>query len=293
MCRQGTKKQHYVPQFYLKYFSNNEKVVVYDKKCLRMFSSNIRDICCKKHLYETEWKKPVNVMGNYLLYNDLEEDLSRKESKYSPLLSKIIKLCSDECNLNALICYSYEKELLCNFLANLFCRSKWYIQDVDDEVRSEHISDSYDLKEYRETVEILGLGDFETYVRAATKRAALNDKVDGSSAHMLKRQLEMMEFCFFTTQEESFITADFPFVCTFNECEETVLSTLFCPLHPKVGVVFFEPGTHEELHKFRNRVCRVDEETAMKLNRIMLNVEQIGYLISSKQSLLDQVIALS
>ena len=36
----------------------------------------------------------------------------------------------------------------------------------------------------------------------------------------------------------------------------------------------------------------MDEETAMKLNRIMLNVEQIGYLISGKQSLLDQVIAL-
>ena len=249
MCRQGTKKQHYVPQFYLKYFSNNEKVVVYDKKCLRMFSSNIRDICCKKHLYETEWLKPVNAMGNYLLYNDLEEDLSRKESKYAPLLSKIIKLCSDECNLNALICNSYEKELLCSFLANLFCRSKWYIQDVDDEVRNECISNSRELKEYRETVEIFGLGDFETYVRAATKRAALNDKVEGSSAHVLKRQLEMMEFCFFTTQKESFVAADFPFICTFDECEETVLSTLFCPLHPKVGVVFLN---RERIKNFIN-----------------------------------------
>ena len=293
MGQQRTRKQHYVPQFYLRHFSSNEKVIVCDKKSMQIFKSNIRDVCCKNHLYETEWEKPTSAIGNYILYNDVETDLSRKESEYAPFLSSIIKICCNESNLKALICYKDEREVLYSFLANLFCRSKWYIQDVDDEVRNERISVSHDLKEYRETVEIFGLGDFEAYVRAATKRAALNDKVEGSSAHMLKKQLEMMEFCFFTTQEESFVTADFPFICTFRECEETVLSTLFCPLHPKVGVVFFEPGTHEELHKFRNRVCRVDEETAMKLNRIMLNVEQIEYLISNKQSLLDQVIALS
>lgn len=293
MGQQKIRKQHYVPQFYLRHFSSNEKVIVCDKKSMQIFKSNIRDVCCKNHLYETEWGKPMSAMGNYILYNDLETDLSRKESEYAPLLSSIIKICCNESNLKALICYKDEREVLCSFLTNLFCRSKWYIQDVDNEVRNERISNSHDLKEYRETVEIFGLGDFEAYVRAATKRAALNDKVEGSSAHMLKRQLEMMEFCFFTTQKESFVTADFPFICTFSECEETVLSTLFCPLHPKVGVVFLEPGTHKELHKFRNTVCRVDEETAMKLNRIMLSVEQIGYLISGKQSLLDQVIALS
>ena len=36
MGQQRTKKQHYVPQFYLKHFSSNEKVIVYDKKGMQM-----------------------------------------------------------------------------------------------------------------------------------------------------------------------------------------------------------------------------------------------------------------
>ena len=111
-----------------------------------MFKSNIRDVCCKKHLYETEWVDPMSAQGNYILYNDLEADMSRKESEYAPLLSNIIKICCNESNLKALICYKDEREVLCSFLTNLFCRNKWYIQDVDDEVRNERISNSHELK---------------------------------------------------------------------------------------------------------------------------------------------------
>lgn len=50
------KKQHYVPQFYLRGFSemNNDKVDIYQKKNKRFITTNVRSICYEKYIYDLE-----------------------------------------------------------------------------------------------------------------------------------------------------------------------------------------------------------------------------------------------
>lgn len=50
------KKQHYVPQFYLRGFSemNNDKVDIYRKRDKKFITTNVRSICYGKYIYDLE-----------------------------------------------------------------------------------------------------------------------------------------------------------------------------------------------------------------------------------------------
>lgn len=54
--------------------------------------------------------------------------------------------------------------------------------------------------------------------------------------------------------------------------------------------MFFNPIGHDALHKYRNRVCPVDEVKAFKLNYLMLETEQVKQLISREYVLIDKLI---
>lgn len=54
MKNQMTKKQHYVPQFYLNNFINeNHKLNVYDRKKKCFFEASPKEICFENYLHET------------------------------------------------------------------------------------------------------------------------------------------------------------------------------------------------------------------------------------------------
>ena len=86
----GTKKQHYVPKFYLKNFSNNNKAMVYYKATGEIFPKHLSEICVKNHLYENAWKESGSPIGNYVLYNDIENKLCEKEGIFSPIINMIL-----------------------------------------------------------------------------------------------------------------------------------------------------------------------------------------------------------
>ena len=105
-----TKKQHYVPQVYLKSFSTrNEINKIYsypvdskyaDKKCLAPIS--IHSICSEYNLYENLEIAPVN---------DLENKLGSVENNFKKILTLLIrKTNSNKDNMYALILTSKEKE---------------------------------------------------------------------------------------------------------------------------------------------------------------------------------------
>lgn len=89
-----TKKQHFVPQFLLRNFTNDgHKLWVFDKKSRKEFSADVGDIANRKYFYD---------IGGILLPNGLSEQAFERafgdlESYYSPFLKKLIK------NLNAAI----------------------------------------------------------------------------------------------------------------------------------------------------------------------------------------------
>lgn len=52
-----TKREDYVPQFYLKRFENDDGFLrIYDKVDNEIFKRNSENICCERFMYETKWE---------------------------------------------------------------------------------------------------------------------------------------------------------------------------------------------------------------------------------------------
>lgn len=85
--KKPTKKQHYVPQVYLRGFSTDEKMIMsYDVLCMSEPKLvPIKSICFENYLYEIK-----NDDGKMVYVNYLEKFLSKLESEYSNQLAKII-----------------------------------------------------------------------------------------------------------------------------------------------------------------------------------------------------------
>ena len=48
------KQEHYVPKFYLRKFSDKDKISVYDIKNDRIFRTNINKIACNNYFYDLD-----------------------------------------------------------------------------------------------------------------------------------------------------------------------------------------------------------------------------------------------
>ena len=104
------KKQHYVPQFYLRGFSekNNDNVDIYRKKEGKFINTNVRSICYGKYIYDlednTSLKKYLELRSKHFKLNvDIEQlfkenpqyietvFLSRLESDSANIINKVLK----------------------------------------------------------------------------------------------------------------------------------------------------------------------------------------------------------
>lgn len=85
-----TKKQHYVPQMYLRNFSSDKKrVYVYDSVKNEIRLSNIRDICEQNYIYEVRNDKGEFVFPQTI--NLIEKTFSKVEAEDSAFLGKLLE----------------------------------------------------------------------------------------------------------------------------------------------------------------------------------------------------------
>ena len=80
-----TKKQHYVPRVYLKYFCERNKTInVFDKNQVEKFKANINDIACKNYFYDVD----SNISEDEQIF---EKKLSEFESLYEQELKNLFE----------------------------------------------------------------------------------------------------------------------------------------------------------------------------------------------------------
>lgn len=87
-----TQNEHYIPQFYLKYFaSESGLILVTDKIKENTYEASPRSICVIKDLYEI--KKPNK---DYIERNTIEKALSQYEGFLDNVLRKLMNRCDNE-----------------------------------------------------------------------------------------------------------------------------------------------------------------------------------------------------
>ena len=135
-----TKKQHYVPQFYLRNFtSDDNKLWVFDRE--------------KKEYY-----------------HPAPHYFAEKEREYSFLLKKIIGICREPRNKNALICNAQEKEVLASFIANMFLRNPWLLKHIDSDTLLEELKGNEEIEAIEQALHLMKFGGMESLVKIMADR---------------------------------------------------------------------------------------------------------------------------
>lgn len=121
---QKTVKEHYVPQFYLRNFvDENGLLHIYDFKQDKFFKQSSRNVCYESNLYETKWENAHPKLGEFVLPNHIEKLFCEYEGEFSKVLTTILHICCSSQNPNALILQGNERNMFFRFIVNMIVRN--------------------------------------------------------------------------------------------------------------------------------------------------------------------------
>lgn len=259
------KKEHFVPQFYLKNFVNtNGFLDIYDCNTSKFKEIRPNNICYENYLYETKWCNANKQLGEFVLENSIENIFMRYEKEFAELLKKIFRICNPSQNRKALILRVEEKDLLCRFIANLYLRNPVNMQAMSLDTLTEDIRISEEIELINTLFERMGFGQIDSLCVAAQKNVMLTEELEGSLPQELQKNFRKIDFRFYYANEQEFITSDAP-VCIGNDqsiqAEHKIC--IYLALTPKIAVLF---GNYKESYNAKNRMLLIDAETVDEFN---------------------------
>lgn len=232
-----TRKQHYVPQFYLRQFADDSgRLWACRRGSDKTFSTRIEDICCERDLHEvrfSEGKAP----SDYYMPNYVENHLSEMESHLAKSYRELLKDCdSGSIDLNDRLAASL-------LIAHLLVRHPKSIKE-----EREHASDF--LATWREDCEITSSdlrlldasgwrGDDHALVELAIEDALLLSKDESAPFFRLFGLFASKNLCVARAPEEStFISASTPYFIIGPEDDSYEFDFAYMPLSSRYAVFF-------------------------------------------------------
>ncbi len=285
---QMTKRQHYLPQFYLDNFTNSSgKLWVYDRLEGRIFASSPRDIGCENYLYETRWEDANPKLGEFVLPNQIENKFAEQEGKYSKLLQNIARICDNPQNKRALIC-NKEKETLASFVSNILLRNPWSMKQADLDCVTDGIMDVEEIKAIDMMLRLMEFGGTESLVKFSSKRVWLDESFEGSMQQESTKDLRGLKYCFIKTEREQFVTSSFPVLHGIDETTVTEEKMIYFPLNPYIALLY----GNSLPHKVWNRIGVFPEDEIDFWNKqyFKLEIEQVRFIYAKEKSVLEKIV---
>lgn len=171
MAQGITRNQHWIPQFYLKYFCDSkEKLCVYRRENDSFFRISPNHVCSKRDLYEVEHRVFFDGHEKHLFaQNTIERLLSEAEARIAPKYNCFI----DCCNMNTTMGKEYHdgKLAICALVANLLTRHPFSLSKERKNApqRMQEWMSNYELtqEEIKLLDEVDWFGDYEALTELA------------------------------------------------------------------------------------------------------------------------------
>ena len=249
-----TKRQHYVPQFYMKYWSRteNNNITYLDiyKKYIGYISP--KTICCSQCQYE------IGKIGKeYMCPNKFEDGYGKLETQISIMLNKLFPIMDDNCS-STLIFSSIEKELIRRFVITMYLRNPKYDINL-------FLNEAYNekLQDIQKMLDIMFNNRVDTnIVQKIIRNIMISSDMKQCDGEMLGgilyRNLEKIIKSLYISilrSNNSFIFSDMPVIIERN--------SIYMPLSPKYAIIFGEKC----VVKKPNRIVDISDEEAMKFNK--------------------------
>ena len=266
---QNTVKEHYVPQFYLRNFvDENGLLHIYDFKQKKFFTQNPKNICYESNLYETKWENANPKLGKFVLQNHIEKIFCEYEGEFSEVLTTILNICCPSQNPNALILQGNERNIFFRFIVNMIVRNPQNMEALALNELEPDDTNNDEVKQIRTMLDDMGFGGTDSICLAAKKKAMLTDEFENGFTQACLGALEKLNYTFFYAQNESFITGDVP-VCVGDDpiIIEDDKTSIYLALSPKVAVIF---GNYRNSRNFKNRMVCIEEKQVENFNNILV-----------------------
>lgn len=254
------KKQHYVPQHYLRHFAVDDRATVFHIENEEEYPPTpVSNLCYEDYFYDEE--------------GDVEEELSRLESTHAATLHKL----AENRSLN---CLSQEERMtLLSFVALQLTRTKAAKQDQEELMQSL-------ITELAKTdAEHGGEIDSETVEKLENKEILIED--DGNHAYQMliahsQAPLlgDLQGLLLINETEDDFILSDRPIVrdnYKFKDKEERFLGgfqssglLLFCPITPELYLLLYDDEWYFINDENNGKIPINSEDVLNDLNKMQL-----------------------
>ena len=274
------KKQHYVPQYYLRRFSDDcDSLWVYNRKTGKTYKSRSEDVCERNYHYEMEARCQRSWHGRHLLPGKIEKKLSQIEGEQSALLRKI------DIQIDAGRVHEKERRALSWLVGHLIARHPAMLANYEPGYDA-----MYSDPEVRWGCEVLaqaGMADeIEVLAHGANQMVLALWRCKGSPTYFAKSDLERLRCHFIRPQGEArFITSSLPphFNTTLWKDGKYHIDDLTLPLSSTLAVVYSGAGPT------KCDVLEVPDSTVVRLNSgYFVSEPACEQVVSGRREDLDQ-----
>lgn len=276
------KKQHYVPQHYLRHFAVDDRATVFHVGNEEEYPpTSVSNLCYEDYFYDEE--------------GDIEEELSRLESTHATVLQKL----DDNKSLNCLS--DEEKMTLLSFISLQLTRTKASREDQEEWMQSL-------ITELAKTDAEHG-GDINPETVDALENRELLVKDDGMHAHQMliahsQTPLlgDLQSLLLVNETEEEFILSDRPIVrdnYKFKDKEQRFLVgfqssglLLFCPISSDLYLVLYDEEWYFIDEDSTDKVSIESRDVVNDLNKMQLihAHESVYYENDGKETNMNQLL---
>lgn len=143
-----TRKQHWVPQFYLRHFADSSgQLHAYSRQKSSFFRTNCENLCCMRDLYEVEHADTTgDATDRFYAQNLIEVKLSEFENRIAPLYDRFLERRKEGQREGE--GYSDGKAAICELAASIIVRypismrtdKKWSREAAEELIRNVHLA---------------------------------------------------------------------------------------------------------------------------------------------------------
>lgn len=241
------KKQHFVPRFYLRHFTNTDgKLHAFNRETKELFLAAPENVCAQNNLYEVRMKKAGSDGGGpSALANTIEVQLSGLEGRLAPLYEQLLSCCSSRVFKGEE--YERGRHAACMLAANLIVRHPALLaadRAKNEEFAEEFLTEDKLSDQEQQILEQLGLKKDATAVAEIAIMQTL--LLSGNSATPFFRIFDAFADKAMTIFEAPvgawFITTSMPLGFEGIEEDAYDFETAYLPLSSKYAAFFTSRG---------------------------------------------------
>lgn len=248
------RKQHWVPQFYLRHFADSSgRLYAYSKSSGDFYRTKTENVCSKRDLYEVKHSDiKADSDDRYYAQNFIEARLSEDESRISVPYTQLLRCCRDATLEGDT--FRRGRQAVCELASNLIVRHPVAMQGNRRKAREESSLLQVNgvlTEEDRALLDYSGWNGDHKALAELSVTATLLFSEDGSvPANRIYKAFLEKQFCVLEAPIGSgFITTSMPMFIIGPEDDSYVFDFAYMPLSNKYAALFTTDSSLESFYR--------------------------------------------